>query len=61
MPPLVLIDHEGRVLVDHKPTTPSDDVVPNAEPTLFEMARRAAEDASTHKEVLSKRTRDTNG
>lgn len=51
MTALALVDHEGRVLVDHKPTTSSGELPverPQSEP-MHVVAAREAEKASTQK------------
>jgi hypothetical protein len=48
MTTLALVDHEGRPMVDYKPTNPSPEV---EETPLFVIAARAAAQQSTKKHI----------
>lgn len=49
MSPLALVDNEGRVLVDYKPTTPSPEVEVSEDIPLHVIAAREAAKQSTKK------------
>ena len=49
MSKLALVDHEGRLMVDYKPTTPSPEV--EEEPIHVRAARSAAKQSTKVKET----------
>jgi len=51
MSKLVLVDHEGRLLSDYKPATPSPEVIETPAPTADHLAFMEAEKSSTPRKV----------